>query len=187
MSMLAVSRVSIIVKPRRGWWHAAAVGVYQQTTSGLSITNQACYERNSDCFSIFGFEYKPGCVWFSCSWFFTGPIGFWSLDLMMPTFLGSTTGTLHGQFIRLVLDQTHSRRLDHGQSRLNLWYSCYFLRCSYQLNWSYYILLVHHCQFGFLNELRWYRLWQDQTSREDDRRLDTSISASKRKEHWVWS
>lgn len=35
-------------------------GVFQQTTSGLSLTNQRCYELISDCFSIYGFEYKPG-------------------------------------------------------------------------------------------------------------------------------
>jgi len=36
------------------------LGVYQQTTSGLTITNQDCYELNKGCFSIYGFEYKPG-------------------------------------------------------------------------------------------------------------------------------
>jgi beta-glucanase (GH16 family) len=35
-------------------------GVYQQTTSGLSITNQDCYELNTGCYSIYGFEYRPG-------------------------------------------------------------------------------------------------------------------------------
>ena len=35
-------------------------GVYQQTTSGLSITAQDCYELVKGCFSIFGFEYIPG-------------------------------------------------------------------------------------------------------------------------------
>ncbi|KZP27994.1 glycoside hydrolase family 16 protein [Athelia psychrophila] len=36
-------------------------GAYQQTTSGLSITNQSCYEIGGNgCFSIYGFEYKPG-------------------------------------------------------------------------------------------------------------------------------
>lgn len=35
-------------------------GVYQQTTSGLSMTNQNCYELESGCFSIYAFEYKPG-------------------------------------------------------------------------------------------------------------------------------
>ncbi|KAF8650091.1 hypothetical protein AX16_005417 [Volvariella volvacea WC 439] len=35
-------------------------GVYQQTTSGLAFTNQACYELNGQCFATYGFEYKPG-------------------------------------------------------------------------------------------------------------------------------
>ncbi|KAJ2919791.1 hypothetical protein MD484_g538, partial [Candolleomyces efflorescens] len=35
-------------------------GVWQQCTSGLSITNQSCYELSGGCFTTFGFEYKPG-------------------------------------------------------------------------------------------------------------------------------
>ncbi|KXN90403.1 Beta-glucan synthesis-associated protein KRE6 [Leucoagaricus sp. SymC.cos] len=35
-------------------------GVYQQTTSGLSVTNQDCYELEKGCFSVYGFEYEPG-------------------------------------------------------------------------------------------------------------------------------
>ncbi|TFK62962.1 glucosidase [Pluteus cervinus] len=35
-------------------------GVTQQTTSGLSLTNQNCYELSQACFSTYGFEYKPG-------------------------------------------------------------------------------------------------------------------------------
>ncbi|KAF9542499.1 beta-glucan synthesis-associated protein SKN1 [Agrocybe pediades] len=35
-------------------------GAFQQTTSGLSETNQACYESQSGCFSVYGFEYKTG-------------------------------------------------------------------------------------------------------------------------------
>lgn len=36
------------------------IGVYQQTTSGLALTNQNCYELESNCYAIYGFEYKPG-------------------------------------------------------------------------------------------------------------------------------
>uniref|UniRef100_A0A8H7XP48 GH16 domain-containing protein n=1 Tax=Psilocybe cubensis TaxID=181762 RepID=A0A8H7XP48_PSICU len=35
-------------------------GVYQQTTSGLALANQDCYELQTQCFSVYGFEYKPG-------------------------------------------------------------------------------------------------------------------------------
>ncbi|KII93777.1 glycoside hydrolase family 16 protein [Plicaturopsis crispa FD-325 SS-3] len=35
-------------------------GVFQQATSVVSITNQQCYEGNGGCFSVYGFEYKPG-------------------------------------------------------------------------------------------------------------------------------
>ncbi|KAF8890771.1 beta-glucan synthesis-associated protein SKN1 [Infundibulicybe gibba] len=37
-----------------------AGGAYQQTTSGLSTTNQDCYELGTACYSLYGFEYKPG-------------------------------------------------------------------------------------------------------------------------------
>lgn len=37
------------------------IGAFQQTTSGLAVTNQQCYERSPNpCFAIYGFEYKPG-------------------------------------------------------------------------------------------------------------------------------
>ncbi|KAG1731015.1 glycoside hydrolase family 16 protein [Suillus lakei] len=35
-------------------------GAYQQTTSGLSLTDQDCYELDQGCYSVYGFEYKPG-------------------------------------------------------------------------------------------------------------------------------
>ena len=66
-------------RPRRSWTRTKAVrqyflsverfscsqssfslGVYQQTTSGLSVANQDCYELEKGCFSVFGFQYKPG-------------------------------------------------------------------------------------------------------------------------------
>ncbi|QRW05303.1 glycoside hydrolase family 16 protein [Ceratobasidium sp. AG-Ba] len=34
-------------------------GVYQQSTSGVTITNQDCYTQGAGCFSVYGFEYKP--------------------------------------------------------------------------------------------------------------------------------
>jgi hypothetical protein len=38
----------------------AIAGAFQQTTSSVSITDQDCYEKGGGCFSIYGFEYKPG-------------------------------------------------------------------------------------------------------------------------------
>ncbi|KAG8215428.1 glycoside hydrolase family 16 protein [Butyriboletus roseoflavus] len=35
-------------------------GAYQQTTSGLTLTNQDCYELDKGCYSVYGFEYVPG-------------------------------------------------------------------------------------------------------------------------------
>jgi len=37
-------------------------GAYQQTTSGLAITNQDCYELGKACFSIFGFSMHPQAI-----------------------------------------------------------------------------------------------------------------------------
>ncbi|KAL0247765.1 hypothetical protein I308_103843 [Cryptococcus tetragattii IND107] len=34
--------------------------VYQQATSGLSLTNQDCYTDESGCFAVYGMEYAPG-------------------------------------------------------------------------------------------------------------------------------
>ncbi|KAF8633820.1 hypothetical protein AX15_001232 [Amanita polypyramis BW_CC] len=35
-------------------------GAFQQCTSGLSVTNQDCYENAVGCYTTYGFEYKPG-------------------------------------------------------------------------------------------------------------------------------
>ncbi|THH13369.1 hypothetical protein EW146_g6838 [Bondarzewia mesenterica] len=35
-------------------------GVYQQAVSGVTETDQACYELKTGCFSVYGFEYVPG-------------------------------------------------------------------------------------------------------------------------------
>ncbi|KAL5521746.1 hypothetical protein ACEPAF_2494 [Sanghuangporus sanghuang] len=35
-------------------------GAYQQATSCVSETNQQCYELTGGCYSVYGFEYKPG-------------------------------------------------------------------------------------------------------------------------------
>jgi beta-glucanase (GH16 family) len=35
-------------------------GAFQQATSGVSETDQLCYEGTGGCYSVYGFEYKPG-------------------------------------------------------------------------------------------------------------------------------
>ncbi|TFK56944.1 beta-glucan synthesis-associated protein [Heliocybe sulcata] len=35
-------------------------GVFQQASSGVSQTDQQCYELTGGCFAVYGFEYKPG-------------------------------------------------------------------------------------------------------------------------------
>ncbi|KAH9478433.1 Beta-glucan synthesis-associated protein SKN1 [Psilocybe cubensis] len=46
--------------PRRTVLNSYQGGRYQQTTSGLSLTNPNCYEIPGTCFALYGFEYKPG-------------------------------------------------------------------------------------------------------------------------------
>ncbi|KAF8200344.1 beta-glucan synthesis-associated protein-domain-containing protein [Pholiota molesta] len=47
----------IIIIPQK---QIESIRVYQQTTSGLSLTNPDCYELAAKCFTVYGFEYKPG-------------------------------------------------------------------------------------------------------------------------------
>ncbi|TFK67254.1 glucosidase [Pluteus cervinus] len=49
-----------IYDPEKTVLNAYIGGASQQTTSGLSLTNQDCYEQNGRCYSIYGFEYLPG-------------------------------------------------------------------------------------------------------------------------------
>lgn len=35
-------------------------GAFQQATSGVSITDQNCYQLSTGCFAVYGFEYQPG-------------------------------------------------------------------------------------------------------------------------------
>ncbi|KAG1758982.1 glycoside hydrolase family 16 protein [Suillus occidentalis] len=56
-------------------------GVYQQSTSGVTNTNQNCYTQKTGCFSTYGYQYKPG---YSAdggyiSWITNDVVG-WTLD-----------------------------------------------------------------------------------------------------------
>ena len=59
----------IIPDPDATQLNAYTGGVYQQATSGISKTNQECYELEGGCYSVYGFEYKPGFddAWVSSS------------------------------------------------------------------------------------------------------------------------
>ncbi|KAL5519142.1 hypothetical protein ACEPAH_825 [Sanghuangporus vaninii] len=50
----------IITDPQVTELNTYTGGVYQQATSGVSLTNQDCYELSGGCYSVYGFEYKPG-------------------------------------------------------------------------------------------------------------------------------
>ncbi|KAJ8509418.1 hypothetical protein ONZ45_g8416 [Pleurotus djamor] len=47
-------------------------GVFQQASSGVSQTDQNCYELRTGCFSVYGFEYKPGFDSAYISWVSNG-------------------------------------------------------------------------------------------------------------------
>ncbi|KAG6830143.1 hypothetical protein H0H92_002007 [Tricholoma furcatifolium] len=53
-------------------------GVFQQSTSGLSLTNQLCYEGDSGCFSTYGFQYQPGFDSAYITWINNGNIA-WTI------------------------------------------------------------------------------------------------------------
>ncbi|PPQ64906.1 hypothetical protein CVT24_008246 [Panaeolus cyanescens] len=57
---LNTSSNMIIHDPEHTVLNAYKGGVYQQTTSGLAVTNQECYELHGRCFAEYGFEYRPG-------------------------------------------------------------------------------------------------------------------------------
>lgn len=50
----------IIPDPSTTFLNPYVGGITQQATSGVTTTNQSCYELEAGCFSTYGFEYKPG-------------------------------------------------------------------------------------------------------------------------------
>jgi len=50
----------VINNPSVTEFNPYAGGVFQQATSGVTTTNQSCYELTSGCFATYGYEYKPG-------------------------------------------------------------------------------------------------------------------------------
>jgi beta-glucan synthesis-associated protein KRE6 len=53
-------------------------GAFQQATSGVTETNQGCYELEDMCYSIYGFEYKPGFDDAYITWISDGQVA-WTL------------------------------------------------------------------------------------------------------------
>ncbi|KAF8155740.1 glycoside hydrolase family 16 protein [Crassisporium funariophilum] len=51
---------TVFYDPARTVLNTYQGGRFQQTTSGLGLTNQDCYELNGGCFALYGFEYTPG-------------------------------------------------------------------------------------------------------------------------------
>lgn len=54
-------------------------GQYQQATSVITTTNQDCYETGTQCYGVYGFEYKPGFDGAYISWISNGQL-VWTLN-----------------------------------------------------------------------------------------------------------
>ncbi|KAJ6519664.1 beta-glucan synthesis-associated protein [Mycena sanguinolenta] len=54
-------------------------GAFQQATSVVTQTSQQCYQLLEQCFSVFGFEYKPGFSGAYVSWISDGKLS-WTLN-----------------------------------------------------------------------------------------------------------
>ncbi|KAF7974659.1 hypothetical protein HWV62_11546 [Athelia sp. TMB] len=54
-------------------------GQYQQATSVITTTNQDCYETKTQCYGVYGFEYKPGFDGAYISWISNGQL-VWTLN-----------------------------------------------------------------------------------------------------------
>ena len=57
---LNTSENEIIPDPSISAQNTFTGSVTQQATSVVSSTNPQCYEDDGGCYSIYGFEYKPG-------------------------------------------------------------------------------------------------------------------------------
>ncbi|KDQ55958.1 glycoside hydrolase family 16 protein [Jaapia argillacea MUCL 33604] len=53
--------------------------IYQQATSGVTVTNQSCYEGNGGGYAVYGFEYKPGFDGAYISWIANDAVA-WTLN-----------------------------------------------------------------------------------------------------------
>ncbi|CAK5280160.1 unnamed protein product [Mycena citricolor] len=58
----------IIPDPVNSTLNSYIGGAFQQATSVVSNTNQACYQLIENCFSVYGFEYQPGFDGAYISW-----------------------------------------------------------------------------------------------------------------------
>jgi len=60
----------VITDPTKTLLNPYMGGVFQQATSGVTTTNQGCYELNttSACYAVYGFQYQPGFDGAYISW-----------------------------------------------------------------------------------------------------------------------
>ena len=57
---LNTSENEVIADPSISFQNTFVGSVTQQATSVVTATDPNCYEGNTGCFSVYGFEYKPG-------------------------------------------------------------------------------------------------------------------------------
>lgn len=69
----------IIPNPDQTTLNSYVGAAYQQATSGLTATDQGCYELEQGCFSVYAFEYVPGFDNAYISWISNGTLA-WTLN-----------------------------------------------------------------------------------------------------------
>lgn len=145
-------------------------GALQQCTSGLSVTNQTCYELSGGCFTEFGFDYKPGSKDGYVTWLNSGTKA-WTLrsDAMVadPLVEISERPIPQEPLVSQATDLLPRYRV-HSPSRTDK-----------------ICLTVRDHELGHLRGLRTDRLGEHAVPWYFERRLRSYLPAQERCQHWV--
>lgn len=159
-------------------------GVYQQTTSALSTTNQDCYELNTGCHAVYGFEYKPGYAEDSKSTITAhSTLAHRVQALISP---GSMTVKRSGAQMLLAWPQTLLPKLVLVQYPKNRWYVLY-LSFFCLLSRSLTLISVCHSKLGLVRKFRRDRLWGIDIPNPHAHRLGPGIPTSWSNQYRMWS
>lgn len=138
-------------------------GVYQQAVSGVTQTEQGCYELEEGCFAVYGLEYKPGfddaVRAFSpvpCSMYDADS----SISRLSSTSPGSRPTRQRGRLGPLVWEQTQQRRSAPVLYLRSPWYVPHVDLSSHLFHHAQpcSCVLVPACELGNVYELRYRRL-----------------------------
>lgn len=127
-------------------------GAYQMAVSGLSNTNQSCYERGgTGCFAVYGVEYQPG---YDDAVSIVSEAWFVPTDKSDSTFLGLTTINWLGQSTLVPLVLIRLWRSQHVLSLRNPWF---VVRSILFFPTDTTSSVVPHRKLGNVNFLWWSR------------------------------